>query len=643
MAKKQFKAESKKLLDMMIHSVYTHKEIFLREIISNASDAVDKLCYISLTDNKVGMSRSDFFIKITPDEENRILTITDNGIGMTNEDLESNLGVIARSGSMDFKNDIDGKKAKKKDIDIIGQFGVGFYSAFMVSDEVTVISRAYGADKAYQWQSNGADGYTIKEAERETVGTSIILKIKPDTEDEKYSEFLETYRLRGLIKKYSDYIRYPIKMDIEKSRSVETDEIDDTVDGEKGEKVTKQESYIEEETINSMVPIWQRTKKEVSDEDCIAFYKEKYYDQEDPVKVIRISAEGQVMYKAMLFIPAKAPYDFYTREFKKGLQLYSNGVMIMERCEDLLPDHFRFVMGIVDSGDLSLNLSRELLQHDRQLKIIANYMEKRIRDELGKLLETDREKYEKFYVAFGRQLKYGVLADYGMHKGLLENLLLFHSSKEGKLITLKEYVDAMPEEQKNIYYACGETIAKINALPQAEQVKEKGFDMLCLTDEEDEFVTNILREYEGKSFLSVNEADLGLETEEEKKEIEKQSEDNKELLDFVKDALKGEVTEVKISHKLKTHAVCLASTGGVSLEMEKYFDMMPGEEKPKAERVLELNAAHSSFAALKNAFDSDKDKAAKYAEVLYSQALLIAGLPVEDPAYYTELISSLLV
>ena len=552
--------------------------------------------------------------------------------------LFRSLGVIARSGSMDFKNGSDGKKAKENDLDIIGQFGVGFYSAFMVSDEVTVISRAYGSDKAYQWQSNGADGYTIKEAERETVGTSIILKIKPDTEDEKYSEFLETYRLRGLIKKYSDYIRYPIKMDIEKSRSVETDEVD-----EDGKKKTKQESYIEEETINSMVPIWQRTKKEVSDEDCIAFYKEKYFDQEDPVKVIRISAEGQVMYKAMLFIPAKAPYDFFTREFKKGLQLYSNGVMIMERCEDLLPDHFRFVTGIVDSSDLSLNLSRELLQHDRQLKIIANYLEKRIGDELGKLLEADREKYEKFYTAFGRQLKYGILADYGMHKELLENLLLFHSSKEGKLITLKEYTDAMPEEQKNIYYACGETVVKINALPQAEQVKDKGFDMLCLTDEEDEFVINMLREYDGKSFLSVNEADLGLETEEEKKEVEKQAEDNKALLDFVKESLKGEVTEVKISNKLKTHAVCLASTGGVTLEMEKYFDMMPGEEKPKAERVLELNAAHSSFAALKNAFENDKDKAAKYAEVLYSQALLIAGLPVEDPAHYTELVSSLLV
>jgi len=638
MAKKQFKAESKKLLDMMVHSVYTHKEIFLREIISNASDALDKLCYLSLTDNKVGMSRSDFFIKVTADKDNRMLTITDNGIGMTDADLESNLGVIARSGSLDFKNDMDGKKAKKKDIDIIGQFGVGFYSAFMVSDEVTVISRAFGADKAYRWQSNGADGYTITEAQRDTVGTSIILKIKEDTADEQYSEFLESYRLRGLVKKYSDYIRYPIKMDAEKSRPIETEETD-----EDGKKKTEYEKYTEEETLNSMVPIWQRTKKEVSDEDCIAFYKEKYFDQEDPVKVIRISAEGQVVYKAMLFIPAKAPYDFYTRDFKKGLQLYSNGVMIMEKCEDILPDHFRFVTGIVDSGDLSLNLSRELLQHDRQLKIIANYLEKRIREELGKLLESDREKYEKFYAAFGRQLKYGILADYGMHKDMLDKLLLFHSSKEGKLVTLKEYKEKMPEDQKNIYYGCGDTVTKINALPQAEQVKEKGYDMLCLTDEEDEFVTNILREFEGKSFLSVNEADLGLESEEEKKEIEKQAEDNKALLDFVKDALKGAVADVKISHKLKTHAVCLASTGGVSIEMEKYFDLMPGENKPKAERVLELNAAHSSFAALKNAFDADKERAAKYAEVLYSQALLIAGLPVEDPAHYTELVSSLLV
>jgi molecular chaperone HtpG len=638
MAKKQFKAESKKLLDMMVHSVYTHKEIFLREIISNASDALDKLCYISLTDRKVGMSRSDFFIKITVDKDNRILTITDNGIGMTDEDLESNLGVIARSGSLNFKNDMDDKKAKKKDIDIIGKFGVGFYSAFMVSDEVTVISRAYGADKAFCWKSNGADGYTINEAERETVGTSIMLKIKPDVDEEKYTEFLETYRLRSLIKKYSDYIRYPIKMDIEKSRPIESDETD-----ENGEKKTTYEKYIEEETINSMVPIWQRTKKEVSDEDCIAFYKEKYFDQEDPVKVIRISAEGQVVYKAMLFIPAKAPYDYYTKDYKKGLQLYSNGVMIMEKCEDLLPDYFRFVVGIVDSGDLSLNLSRELLQHDRQLKIIANYLEKRIREELGKLLEADREKYEKFFAAFGRQLKYGILADYGMHKDLLDKLLLFHSSKEGKLVTLKEYKEKMPEDQKHIYYACGDTVTKINALPQAEQVKEKGFDMLCLTDEEDEFVTNIMREFEGKTFLSVNEADLGLETEEEKKEIEKQAEDNKELLDFVKEALNGAVAEVKISHKLKTHAVCLASTGGVSLEMEKYFDLMPGENKPKAERVLELNAAHNSFAALKNAFDTDKDKAGKYAEVLYDQALLIAGLPIEDPAHYTELVSSLLV
>lgn len=637
MAKKQFKAESKKLLDLMIHSVYTHKEIFLREIISNASDAIDKLCYLSLTDSRIGMSRSDFFIKITVDRENRILTISDNGIGMTDEDLESNLGVIARSGSLDFKKNMDGKDVEKSEFDIIGQFGVGFYSAFMVSDEVTVISRAYGADKAYRWKSNGADGYIINEAQRDETGTSIILKIKPDTDDEKYSEFLETYRLKGLVKKYSDYIRYPIKMDIEKSRSVETEETD-----EDGKKKTEYENYIEEETVNSMVPIWQRTKTEVSDDDCIAFYKEKYYDQEDPVKVIRINAEGNVIYKAMLFVPAKAPYDYYTREYKKGLQLYSNGVMIMERCEDLVPDYFRFVTGIVDSADLSLNLSREMLQHDKRLKVIATYLEKRIGEELSKLLEAEREKYEKFYDAFGRQLKYGILSDYGMHKDLLSGLLLFHSSVEGKLITLKEYVGKMPEDQKHIYYACGETVKKINSLPQAEQVKEKGFDMLCFTNEEDEFVANILREFEGKDFLSVNEADLELETEDEKKETEKKAEDNKDLLNFIKEALNGAVAEVKLSHKLKTHAVCLSSTGGVSLEMEKYFDAIPGAEKPKAERVLELNADHKSFNALKTAWSEDKDKAAKYAEVLYSQALLIAGLPIDDPARYAELVCDLI-
>lgn len=638
MAKKQFKAESKKLMDMMIHSVYTHKEIFLRELISNASDAIDKLHYISLTDGGVGLSRGDFFIKIDINKDKRLLTISDNGIGMTKEDLESNLGIIAKSGSLDFKKDISEGDNKDQNIDIIGQFGVGFYSAFMVSDEVSVLTRAYGSDEAYLWKSSGADGYTIVKSEREEVGTSIVLKIKQDGTDENYSEFLEEYRLRSLVKKYSDYIRFPIKMDVEKSREVETDEID-----EDGEKKTEYETYVEEETLNSMVPIWQRTKKEVSDEECVTFYKENYYDYEDPVKVIRISAEGQLEYKAMLFIPAKAPYDFYTREFKKGLQLYSNGVMIMEKCEDLLPDHFRFVAGIVDSPDLSLNISRELLQHDKQLKIIAKYLEKRIREELEKLLKSDREKYEKFYEAFGRQLKYGVLADYGMNKESLENLLLFHSAKEDKLVSLKEYKDAMPEDQGSIYYATGDTIAKAKALPQAEQVLDKGYDMLCMTDEEDDFVINMLREYEGKSFLSVNEADLNLQTDEEKKELEKQADENKDLLDFVKESLDGKVAEVKISSKLKSHAVCLASTGGVSLEMEKYFEMMPGAEKPKAERVLELNAAHSSFEALKKAFEHDKDKAKDYSELLYAQALLIAGLPLDDPTAYTQLVASLIV
>lgn len=638
MAKKQFKAESKKLMDMMIHSVYTHKEIFLRELISNASDAIDKLHYISLTDGGVGLSRGDFFIKIDINKDKRLLTISDNGIGMTKEDLESNLGIIAKSGSLDFKKDISEGDNKDQNIDIIGQFGVGFYSAFMVSDEVSVLTRAYGSDEAYLWKSSGADGYTIVKSEREEVGTSIVLKIKQDGTDENYSEFLEEYRLRSLVKKYSDYIRFPIKMDVEKSREVETDEID-----EDGEKKTEYETYVEEETLNSMVPIWQRTKKEVSDEECVTFYKENYYDYEDPVKVIRISAEGQLEYKAMLFIPAKAPYDFYTREFKKGLQLYSNGVMIMEKCEDLLPDHFRFVAGIVDSPDLSLNISRELLQHDKQLKIIAKYLEKRIREELEKLLKSDREKYEKFYEAFGRQLKYGVLADYGMNKESLENLLLFHSAKEDKLVSLKEYKDAMPEDQGSIYYATGDTIAKAKALPQAEQVLDKGYDMLCMTDEEDDFVINMLREYEGKSFLSVNEADLNLQTDEEKKELEKLADENKDLLDFVKESLDGKVAEVKISSKLKSHAVCLASTGGVSLEMEKYFEMMPGAEKPKAERVLELNAAHSSFEALKKAFEHDKDKAKDYSELLYAQALLIAGLPLDDPTAYTQLVASLIV
>lgn len=638
MAKKQFKAESKKLLDLMVNSVYTHKEIFLREIISNASDAVDKLCYLSLTDQNVGMSRGDFFVKITADKENRVLTVTDNGIGMTAEELESNLGIIAKSGSLNFKKDIKEDEAAKNEIDIIGQFGVGFYSAFMVSEEVTVVSRAYGADKAYCWKSTGADGYTIGEAERDGAGTDVIMKIKPDTDDENYSEFLETYNLRRLVKKYSDYIRYPIKMAIEKSKPVETEEKD-----EDGNPKTEYVTTVEEETVNSMVPIWQRTKAEATDEDCAEYYKEKYYDHEDPLKVIRVNADGSIIFKAMLFIPKNAPYDYYTKDYKKGLQLYSNGVMIMEKCEDLLPDHFRFVRGVVDSSDVSLNLSREVLQHDRQLKAIATHLEKRIKDELKKMLEQEREKYEEFYKAFGRQLKYGTLADYGLHKELLVDLLLFHSSKEDKLVTLKEYAEAMPEEQKFIYYACGESVKKINSLPQAEQVKEKGFDMLCFTNEEDEFLANMLMEYEKKPFRSVNEADLELESEDEKKEVEKQAEESKDLLEFVKESLNGAVTEVKLSHKLKTHAVCLTSTGGISLEMEKYFEALPGAEKPKAQRVLELNASHRSFEALKAAFADDKDKAARFAEILYNQALLIAGIAIEDPARFTGLVCDLMV
>lgn len=637
MAKKQFKAESKKMLDLMIHSVYTHKEIFLREIISNASDALDKLCYRSLTENDTGLSRGDFFIKITADKEKRLLTVSDNGIGMTQEELESNLGVIARSGSSGFKDAIEEEKAKESDINIIGRFGVGFYSAFMVSEEVSVLTRAFGSDKAYLWQSRGADGYTVSEAQRGEAGTDVIMKIKADTPDEKYGEFLETYRLRQLIKKYSDYIRYPIKMDIEKYETVETDETD-----EDGKKKTKSEKRIEEETINSMVPIWQRTKAEVSDEECIAYYREKFYDHEDPVKVIRISAEGKVVYKAMLFIPAVAPYDFYTKDFQKGLQLYSNGVLIMEKCEDLLPDYFRFVRGVVDSADISLNISRELLQHDRQLKVIAGYLEKRIKEELVKLKDNEPEKYEKFWSAFGRQLKYGILSDFGMHKDKLIDLLLFHSCELDKPITLKAYRDAMPESQKYIYYACGETVKRAVSIPQAEQVKEKGFDMLCFVNEEDEFVARMLGAFEEKEFRSVNEADLELESDDEKSGIEQQEKDSAELLDFVKETLHGAVSAVKLSRKLKTYAVCLSSEGPVSLEMEKYFNTIPGEEKPKASRVLELNAAHPNFEALKKAFAADRERAEKYVEILYNQALLIAGLPIEDPGRYAELIGSLI-
>lgn len=639
MAKKQFKAESKRLLDLMINSIYTHKEIFLREIISNASDALDKLCYLSLTDDKVGMSRSDFFISVRPDKDARTLTVSDNGIGMTDEEMEKNLGIIANSGSFKFKNDLDKSEKDEKDIDIIGQFGVGFYSAFMVADHVKVISKAYGSDKAYCWESDGADGYTITETEKAAVGTDIIMSIKPDTEEESYGEFLETYRLRSLIKKYSDYIRYPIRMDIEKTRSVETDETD-----ENGNKKTKTETYIENETINSMVPIWQRSKSEVSDEDCKKFYKEHFFDPEDPVRVIRVNAEGAVQYKAMLFIPSRAPYDYFTKEYEKGLQLYTSGVMIMDKCSDLIPEHFRFVRGVVDSQNLSLNISREILQHDRQLRTIAANLEKKIKSELKKMMTDDREGYDKFYNAFGLQLKYGIANEYGIHKELLSDLIMFFSSTEKKLVSLSEYVSRMPEEQKYIYYACGESVSKLDTLPQTELIRDKGYEILYMTDSVDEFVVRMLGKFEDKEFKSVNDKDLGIETDEEKKETEKKAEESRELLDFVKESLGGKVKDVRISSKLKSHPVCLTTDGEITLEMEKYFKSLPGSEMGgiQAERVLELNPEHPAFKALEKAFETDKEKAGKYAEILYTQSLLIAGMDIENPAEYADLVCSLM-
>lgn len=613
MGKKQFKTESKRILDLMIGSIYTHKEIFLREIISNASDAIDKLSYRALTDDSVTLSREDYKITVTADKDARTITVADNGIGMTAEELESNLGVIAHSGSLKFKSELSDEERQSGDVDIIGQFGVGFYSAFMVADKVTVISRAYGADSANRWESTGADGYTITPAEKETAGTEIIMHIKPDTEGENYSEFLEDFRLKDIIKRYSDYVHSPIVMG--------------------------------EETINSMVPVWQRSKTEATDEDCISFYKEKFHDYEDPVSVIRVNAEGSVSYKAMLFIPSHAPYDYYTQSYRPGLQLYTSGVMIMDKCEDLVPEHFRFVQGVVDSQDLSLNISREMLQHDRQLKIIAQNLEKKIKSELKKLMDSDREKYLKFYGAFGLQLKYGVTGSYGMKKDLLADLLLFWSSKQEKLISLSEYVEAMPEEQKYIYFAAAESNAIADGLPQAEPIRDKDYDILYMTDSVDEFAVSILGEYSEKAFKSVNDADLGLESDEEKAEAEKTGEENTELLDFVRESLGGKITSAKISTKLKSHPVCLTTAGAVSLEMERYFSSLPTEEGQavRAERVLEINARHPVFESLKTAFESDKDRAKKYSELLYGQALLIAGLSPENPAEFAALISELMV
>ena len=627
MAKKEFKSESKRLLDLMINSIYTHKEIFLRELISNASDAIDKLCFIALTDDKLNMSREDFKIFIKPDKENRTLTISDNGIGMDMDDLENNLGTIASSGSYKFKQEMG---EKQDDIDIIGQFGVGFYSAFMVAKRITVVTKKYGCDTAYKWESDGADGYEICEAQRDEIGTTIVLEIKDNTEEESYDEFLEQYRIQGLIKKYSDYIRYPIMMDMTHSRVKE-----ETKDSENPEY----EDYTETETLNSMLPIWQRAKKDVTQEEYDNFYREKFMTMDKPLRTIVTSVEGVVTYKALLFIPSQAPYDYYTKEYKKGLQLYSSGVLIMENCEELLPEHFRFVKGIVDSADLSLNISREMLQHDRHLITIAQNIEKKIKNELTSMLANDRENYEKFFNAFGRQLKYGVASDYGMHKEELQDLLMYYSSTEKKPVTLAEYVDRMKEEQKFIYFASGENISSIDNLPQTELLRSKGYEILYCTEEIDEFSLQTLMQYKEKKFCSATNDDLGIENE-ENKEDEK---DSSAILTFVKETLGDKVSEVVASKKLVSHPVCLTAKGGISFEMEKYFNSVQPDSGMKAQRVLELNMSHPAVKAMEGAVQTDIEKAKKYAELLYSQALLIAGLPIENPGEYADLVSSLMV
>lgn len=637
MAKKEFKAESKRLLELMINSIYTHKEIFLREIISNASDAIDKLAYVALTDDKVGMNRSDFKIVVVPDKEKRTLTVTDNGIGMTKEELEHNLGTIAQSGSFKFKKDLAQDENKENDTDIIGQFGVGFYSAFMVSDKITVISKAYGSDKAYKWESEGADGYTVTECEKDSVGTDVIMHIKPDTEEEDYCEYLEEYGLEHLIKKYSDYIRYPIRMEVTKSRQKEK-----PADAPEDYK-PEWEEYKEWETVNSMVPVWQKNKKDVTEEEYNDFYKQKFGDFEDPLCSISVDAEGLVSYKALLFVPAKAPYDYYTRDFEKGLQLYSSGVLIMDKCSDLLPEYFRFVRGVVDTPDVSLNISREMLQHDRQLKTISANIEKKIKARLIKMQQEEPEKYEKFWNAFGRQIKYGAAADYGMHKDQLLDLMMFNSSKEGKLTSFEQYVSRMPEEQEYIYYAAGENEAQLAKLPQTERILDKGYEIFWCTDDVDEFVMQFVGEYKGKKTKSVNDDDALPESEDEKKAAEQKTADNKEVLDFIKETLGDKIKEARISRILKSHACCLTADGGVSIEMEKYMRKQGGELAGfKGEHVLELNADSSAFSAIKNALGTDRELAAKYANILYDQALLIAGLPIEDPSEYSDIVCSLM-
>lgn len=626
MAKKQFKSESKRLLDLMINSIYTHKEIFLRELISNASDAIDKLCFISLTDDKVGLSREDFCVKLTADKDSRTLTIEDNGIGMDKDDLDKNLGTIASSGSYRFKQEME----KTDDVDIIGQFGVGFYSAFMVADKVEVYTKKYGSDTAYVWSSEGADGYTIKECDKDTVGSIVKLHIKEDSENENYSEFLEQYRISELVKKYSDYIRYPIKMDMTRSKVKE-----ETKDSDKPEY----EDVTETETLNSMVPIWQRAKKDVTDEEYEKFYHDKFMTFDKPAKIITTSVEGVVTYKALLYIPSKTPFDYYTKDYKKGLQLYSSGVLIMENCEELLPDHFRFVKGVVDSQDFSLNISREVLQHDHQLKTVANTLEKKIKNELTSLLKKDRETYESFFSEFGRQLKYGIVSDYGMHNDNLKDLLMFYSSNSDRLTTLSEYFDRMRDEQKYIYFATGESVQSISKLPQAEMVLSKGYEILYCTQDIDEFTLQTLMNYNEKQFKSVDSDDLGIENEEASDD---KSEATDAALKFVRDALGNKVSEVIASKKLVSHPVCMTAKGSISFEMEKYFNTMQPEAGMKAERCLELNMNHKAVKTMTELIGKDDEKAKTYAEIFYNQALLIAGLPIEDPSGYADLVSSIM-
>ncbi|MBQ4447370.1 MAG: molecular chaperone HtpG [Clostridia bacterium] len=634
MAKKQFKTESKKLLDMMINSIYTHKEIFLRELISNASDAIDKLYFRSLTDGSVEVARDSYEIRLIADKQARTLEVRDNGCGMTREELEQNLGTIAKSGSLDFKKGEAADEPAEK-VDIIGQFGVGFYSAFMVSDHITVTSRAFGSDEAWKWESSGVDGYTVEKAEREGFGTSVLLHLRPDAEEENYSEFLEDYRLKGLIRKYSDYIRYPIRMTVERSRRKEGSSDD----------APEYEQYFEDETLNRMIPIWKRDRSEVTDEEYANFYKEKYHDYEDPLRVIRQKAEGVYEYTALMFIPANAPYNYYTRDYEKGLQLYSSGVMIMDKCAELLPDYFSFVKGLVDSADLSLNISRETLQQTHQLKAIAKAVEKKIASELADMLASDREKYRIFFKAFGTQLKYGLYADYGMHRDVLKDLVLFESSASEEPTTLKEYVSRMREDQKKIYFAAGESRSQAELLPQAEAVVKKGCEVLYLTEEVDEFALMMLHEYEGKEFSNVSTDELDLGTEEEKETVKKENENNKDMLSFIKDAIGEGVSDVRFTNTLSGHPVSIATEGALSATMEKTLERMPGTENAgvKAEKVLQINMEHPVAEKLKSLYGEDKEKLAKYSKVLYAAARLISGLGVEDPSGLGELITGLML